>query len=157
MTTEVHSNPPAVWSHLTGLAGTWFGRTVLIPPSLIMLRITARLLFDPAHAIASTGVSLTTPEALTDMRVVGALTLTLALVIGSAVFSRRNLRAGHATVAVLMALVLAVRMFGFARDGTTLAMGDQRTKVVGEVVFLTLNAAAYVLETRRLRTTGVRP
>ena len=47
----------------------------------------------------------------------------------------------------LMGLVLAVRLFGFAHDGTTLAMGDQKVKFTGEIVFLTLNTLGFILQT----------
>jgi hypothetical protein len=60
---------------------------------------------------------------MTDMRVVGGLALTIALVIATSIPSPRRLRSGHLTVIALMGLVLAVRLFGFAHDGTTLAMG----------------------------------
>jgi hypothetical protein len=106
---------------------------------MVMFRVALRYIFDPVHAASTTGVSLTTPEALTDTRVVGSLTLTIVFVIASCLFSPRRMRWGHATVAIMMALILVVRLFGFAHDGTTLAMGDQKLKTVGEIVFLSLN------------------
>jgi hypothetical protein len=55
----------------------------------------------------------------------------------------------------MMALILAVRIFGFAIDGTTLAMGGQKFKFTGEVVFLTLNAIALAFQTRLSSHSGV--
>jgi hypothetical protein len=127
-------------------AGAWRSRLVLLPPLAILLRISARLIFDPTHAAASTGVSLSTPEALTDTRAVGGLALTVAAVVAAAVFSRRRLRMGHATIVVTMGSILAIRLFGFTADGTTLAMGDQKVKAAGEVTFLVLNAVAYAAQ-----------
>jgi hypothetical protein len=46
-----------------------------------------------------------------------------------------------------MASVLAVRLFGFAEDGTTLAMDTQKVKAGGEVLFLALNVIGYALQT----------
>jgi hypothetical protein len=59
----------------------------------------------------------------------------------------KQLRIGHGVVIALMASVLAVRLFGFAKDGTTLAMGTQKVKAGGEVLFLALNVIGYALQT----------
>src|SRR5579859_3170644 len=106
----------------------WLSRIVMIPPTLIMILIGFRYVGNPTQAASPTGVTLSTPEALTDTRVAGALALTVAFAIATSVFSQRRLRMGHAMVIALMALILAVRMFGFVEDGTTFAMGDQKVK-----------------------------
>ena len=134
---------------------SWLSRIVLIPPALIMILISIRFIGNPTHAVASTGVTLSTPEALTDMRALGALALTLAFVIGSSLVSARSLRRGHATVVALMALILALRLFGFAHDGTTLATADQTVKTIGEIVFLTLNTLGFALQTYLRRQTVI--
>jgi hypothetical protein len=130
-----------------GSLAPWLSRIVMVPPVIIMILIAVRCISDPIHALAATGVTLSTPEALTDMRVIGGLALTIALVIATAIPSPRRLRSGHLTVMALMGLVLAVRLFGFAHDGTTLAMGDQKVKFTGEIVFLTLNTLGFMLQT----------
>jgi hypothetical protein len=113
---------------------------------IILIVIGWRYIINPAHAASPTGVILGTPEALTDTRVVGAIALTVAFAIATSIASVGRLRIGHATVVTLMALVLAVRFFGFAQDGTTIATGDQRVKVIGEIVFLSLNAVGYFVQ-----------
>jgi hypothetical protein len=55
-----------------------------------------------------------------------------------------------------MASVLAVRMLGFSIDGTTLAMGTQKVKFTGEVVFLTLNSIALALQSFGSKHSGER-
>lgn len=130
-----------------GSLAPWLSRMVMGPPVIIMILIAVRCISDPVHALAATGVTLSTPEALTDMRVIGGLALTIALVIATSIPSPRRLRSGHLTVMALMGLVLAVRLFGFAHDGTTLAMGDQKVKFTGEIVFLTLNTLGFILQT----------
>jgi NAD(P)-dependent dehydrogenase (short-subunit alcohol dehydrogenase family) len=102
----------------------WVSRALLILPTLIMIMASTHYIRDPSHAASPTGVTLSTPEALTDTRVVGGITLTIVLILASAIVSERRLRTGHAIVIALMALVLAVRMFGFAEDGTRLEMGN---------------------------------
>ena len=120
----------------------------MAPPALTMVLIGLRFIVNPTHAVAAAGVTLSTPEAMTDTRVMGGLALTIALVLGSLIASRARLRTGHLTVIALMALILAVRLFGFAVDGTTLAMGDQKVKFTGEVVFLALNSIGFWLQGR---------
>jgi hypothetical protein len=129
------------------LIAPWFSRIVMAPPVIIMTLIGLRYIRNPIHAASPTGVALTTPEALTDTRVVGALALTIAFAIAGSIVSVSSLRLGHATVIALMGFILAVRFFGFSADGTTLAMGDQKVKVVGELVFLTLNALGLFFQT----------
>jgi len=133
----------------------WISRLFLLPPMIIMTRISLRCILDPVHAIAEAGVALSTPEALTDTRVIGGLTLTLGAIIAWAVFSHDRLRMGHVVVITLMALVLSVRMFGFVHDGTTLAMGTQKVKTSGEIVFLILNAVGFALQTYRMKRVGI--
>jgi hypothetical protein len=68
----------------------------------------------------------------------------------SAIFSRNRLRLGHAIVILVMGLVLVVRIAGFAIDGTTLSMGDELQKTIGEILFLVLNSAALFIQGKRL-------
>src|SRR6266851_6962287 len=53
----------------------WLSRLVMLPPVLVFSRIGIRFLTNPGHAIP--GVSLHTPEAFTDTRVIGARMVTL--------------------------------------------------------------------------------
>jgi cellobiose-specific phosphotransferase system component IIC len=132
----------------------WLSRLVLIPPTLIMILIGVRYIRNPSHAASPTGVALSTPEALTDTRVVGALALTVAFAVAASLVSRRSFKAGHAIVIALMAFIVAVRLFGFAKDGTTLAMGDQRVKMTGEILFLVLNTVAFSIQTYLAKPAG---
>jgi len=131
----------------------WLSRLFMGLPMLLLILIASRYITNPTHAAAPTGVSLSTPEALTDTRVVGALALTIVFAIAVCFFSSTRLRTGHAIVIAMMASILAVRMFAFAEDGTTLAMGDQKVKTIGEVVFLILNVIGLFLQTYLVKPT----
>jgi hypothetical protein len=120
-----------------------------------MALIGLRFITNPSQGAAATGVTLSTPEAITDTRVMGALALTIAFALATFISSRSRLRMGHITIVAMMLLILAVRIFGFAVDGTTLAMGGQKVKFTGELVFLTLNAIALALQTRLSGRSGV--
>jgi Domain of unknown function (DUF4345) len=133
-----------------------FSRMVMILPMLVMVLIAIRFISNPAHGAAPTGVTLSTPEAVTDTRVVGALALTIAFVLASAIVSSQRLRLGHLTVIALMAFILAVRLFGFAQDGTTFTTGTQKFKMTGELVFLALNTLGFALQIFVLRRNGAR-
>jgi hypothetical protein len=138
-----------------GLLAPLLSRIVMVPPMIIMALIGLRFITNPSQGVAATGVTLSTPEAITDTRVVGALALTIAFVLATLISSRSRLRMGNLTIVAMMLLILAVRIFGFAVDGTTLAMGGQKVKFTGEVVFLTLNGIALVLQTRLSGGNGV--
>jgi len=135
----------------------WLSRLFMGLPMLLLMLISFRYITNPRYAAAPTGVTLSTPEALTDTRVVGALALTIVFAIAVCFFSTRRLRTGHAIVIAMMAFILAVRMFGFVEDGTTLAMGDQKVKTVGEVVFLVLNTIGFFLQTYLVKPTREQP
>lgn len=125
-------------------AAPWLSRAVMLPPAFVFTVITLRYLTDPAHAIS--GSSLNTPEALTDTRVIGAWMLTLLILLVTFLASRQRLWLGHLQLSVFMGATLVLRIFGFMRDGTTLATGNQRPITIVEIVFLTLNTAGLLLQ-----------
>ena len=155
-TTSVSSvNLGQIEKKKAGFLTQLFSRIVTIPPTMIMILIGMRFIVHPNRGLAETGVTLSTPEAVTDTRVMGALALTIAFVLAQFLFSRSRSRAANVTVIALMGAVLAVRMFGFSIDGTTLAMGTQKVKLTGEVVFLTLNSIALALQSFGSKQIGV--
>jgi len=131
----------------------WLSRLVMLPPILVLTLISIRFLTNTGHAIP--GAMLTTPEAFTDTRVMAAWMMTMLAMLLLFVSSQKRLWLGHLQIALLMGLVLVVRIFGFAHDGTTLAMGNQKPITVAEIVFLTLNLLGLFLQNRVLKQTGV--
>jgi hypothetical protein len=125
----------------------WFSRMAMLPPGFVLTMITFRFFTDPAHA--TPGVTLRTPEAFTDTRVIGAWTLTFLAMLVTFLVSRSRLWLGHLQLACFLGLTLAARVFGFMTDGTTLAMGNQRFITIMEIVFLTLNAVGLALQMRQ--------
>jgi hypothetical protein len=126
----------------------------MFPPVLVFALISVRFLTNPGHA--TPGVTLNTPEAFTDTRVIGAWMVTLLTLLVTFLLSGR-LWLGHLELAVFMGVTLLVRVFGFVNDGTTLAMGNQRAITIVEIVFMTLNLLGLVVQTRLLRHSGVKP
>ena len=125
----------------------------MLPPILVLTLISIRFLTNTSHAIP--GVTLNTPESFTDMRVLAGWVMTLLAMLLLFVSSQKRLWLGHLQIALLMGLVLAVRIFGFAHDGTTLAMGNQKPITIAEIVFLTLNLLGLFLQNRVLKQTEV--
>ena len=130
----------------------WLSRVVMVPPVLILSVITLRYFTNPAHA--TSGVTLNTPEAFTDTRVLGAWTLTLLAMLVTFLLSRARLWLGHLQLVAFMGITLVVRIFGFMHDGTTLAMGNQRVITIMEIVFLILNAAGLAIQARLFKQSG---
>ena len=133
----------------------WLSRLVMFPPVIIFTAVSLRYFRNPASAI--TGATLSTPEAFTDTRVLGAWTLTLLVMLVTFLFSKERLWLGHLQLAFFMAAVLVTRVFGFLPDGTTLAMGNQRFITIAETVLLTLNALGLLLQMRLRNQSEARP
>jgi len=127
----------------------WLSRIVMLRPGMVFPLISVRFLTNPGHA--TPGVSLNTPEALTDTRVIGAWMVTLLTILITFLVSERRLWLGHLQLAVFMGVTLVIRIFGFMNDGTTLAMGNQRAITIVEIVFLTLNTVGLIVQTRLIK------
>jgi hypothetical protein len=132
----------------------WLSRLIMLPPVLVFSLISIRFLTTPGHA--TPGVSLHTPEAITDTRVIGAWMVTLLIMLITFLVSENRLWLGHLQLAAFMGVTLVVRILGFMNDGTTLAMGNQRPITIVEIVFLVLNTLGLVVQTRLLKQSGVR-
>lgn len=132
----------------------WLSRFVMFPPVIIFSAISLRYFTNPANAVA--GATLSTPEAFTDTRLLGAWTLTLLIMLITFLSSKDSLWLGHLQLVFFMGATLTVRVFGFMHDGTTLAMGNQRVITIAETVLLTLNAAGLWLQIRARKQSGVK-
>jgi hypothetical protein len=71
-------------------------------------------------------------------------TLVVTLIV--CLLSENRLWLGHLQLIAFMGMTLAVRVFGFIHDGTSLAMGNQRTITIVETVFLALNALGLAVQ-----------
>ena len=127
----------------------WLSRLIMLPPVLVFTLISIRFFTNPGHA--TPGVTLNTPEAFTDTRVIGAWMVTLLSMLITFLFSEDRLWLGHLQLAIFMGVTLVVRIFGFMNDGTTLAMGNQRPITTVEIVFLALNTLGFIAQTRSIR------
>ncbi|HJS99298.1 MAG TPA: hypothetical protein VJ756_09410 [Terriglobales bacterium] len=122
----------------------WLSRIVVLPPIFVFTLIGVRFLTNPSHAIP--GVILNGPEAFTDTRVLAAWMATLVVTLIVCLLSENRLWLGHLQLIAFMGMTLAVRVFGFIHDGTSLAVGNQRTITIVETVFLALNALGLAVQ-----------
>ena len=145
-TTTMNAATPLVDTGRRWTFAPWLSRLVMFPPILVFTLISIRFVSNPGNA--TPGVTLSTPEAFTDTRVIGAWMVTLLSMLITFLSSEDRLWLGHLQLAIFMGITLAVRVFGFMNDGTTLAMGNQRAITIVEIVFLALNTLGLVVQTR---------
>jgi hypothetical protein len=148
-TSTMNATPPLAHTRSLPSFAPWLSRLIMLPPVLVFALISIRFLTNPGHA--TPGVILNTPEAFTDTRAIGAWMVTLLSMLLTFLFSEDRLWLGHLQLTIFMGVTLVVRIFGFMYDGTTLAMGNQRPITIVEIVFLTLNAVGFIVQTRLIR------
>lgn len=124
----------------------WLNRLILFVVSVLFSLIAFRYIFDPVGATSPFKISLGTPAAVTNMRVVGAMFLGIAIVSLTCLVSIKRHLAGLAVFVPIIVVVTAVRIFGFLVDGS-----DHATLHVlkPEVVLLVLSSVGLYLEFRR--------
>jgi len=148
-TSTMNATTPLARTGMMWNFAPWLSRIVMLPPIAVFTLIGIRFLTNPGHA--TPGVTLNAPKAFTDTRVLGAWMVTMVIMLIVFLLSENRLWLGNVQLTVFMGVTLAVRVFGFANDGTTLAMGNQRTITIVETVFPVLNALGVVLQTRLFR------
>lgn len=108
----------------------WFSRVVMLPPAFVFTVITLRYFRDPGHAIA--GMSLRSPEAFTDTRVIGAWMLTLLVLLMTFFVSKQRLWLGNLQLAVFMGATLALRArWHDSGDGQSTPYHHRRDRLPG--------------------------
>jgi hypothetical protein len=112
----------------------WFGRAVLLAATLLFVAIGSKFVFDPRHAAAASGITLTVPLGFTNTRAgFGGFPLAFAAVLAFCLASPGRLRAGLGFVVAVAATILAVRIVGSASDGTLV---DSLRLIAPETVLL---------------------
>ena len=125
----------------------WFNRLLLIAATFIMTMIALRNLRDPIGATLPMGIVLTSPTAITVVRVgFGGFPLGFAMALLGCLIATRRLLTGVSLVAAVIGAATVARIQGLLLDGVT----PYNLALLGpEVVLLTLSVVAIVLEHRR--------
>jgi fucose permease len=130
----------------------WFDRLLLVAATFIMTMIALRNLRDPIGATLPVGIVLTSPTAMTVVRVgFGGFPLGFAMALLGCLIATRRLLTGVSLVAAVIGAATVARIQGLVVDGITpynLAL------LRPEIVLLTLSLVAIVLERRRRQQAG---
>src|SRR5919109_2020928 len=95
----------------------WFNRVVLGGATILFSLIGVRYIADPVGEVAPHAITLGSAEAITMMRVSGAVFVGIAAILFASLFSERRIRDGIAILAVISIAVTAVRIFRLVGDG----------------------------------------
>jgi hypothetical protein len=125
----------------------WLSRLVVLAVAGLFTMISVKFVLDPQHAAASSGITLDTAIGTTNTRAgFGGFPLGIAALLLFCLFSSRRLLAALASIATLAGVILAVRLFGAAQDGT---FGQSAHLLIPETVIVVVSLLAALMETRR--------
>jgi Domain of unknown function (DUF4345) len=124
----------------------WLSRLILFGVSVLFSLIAFRYISDPVGATSPFKISLGTPAAVTNMRVVGAMFLGVAIISVACLISIKRHLTGLAVFVPIIVVVTAVRILGAMVDGPD---HDTLQVLRPEVVLLVLSSIGLFLEFRR--------
>jgi peptidoglycan/LPS O-acetylase OafA/YrhL len=125
----------------------WLARLVILAVAALFAMISYKFVSDPQHAAAASGITLDSAIGTTNTRAgFGGFPLGFAVLLVFSLFSSRRLLAALAAIATLAAVILAVRLYGAAQDGT---FGESAHLLIPEAAILAVSLAAALMETRR--------
>jgi hypothetical protein len=127
----------------------WFNRLLLVAATFIMTMIAARNLWDPIGATQPMGIVLSSPTAVTVVRVgLGGFPFGLAVALFGSLISAERLLAGVYLLLAVIGAATVARVQGIVLDGPTpYNVGLLRP----EVLLCVLSIVGIVLERRRRR------
>jgi hypothetical protein len=127
----------------------WFNRLLLLAATFIMTMIALRTLRDPIGSTLPMGIVLSSPAAITVVRVgFGGFPLGFAVALVGCLVSTRRLLGGLLLLASIMAAATITRLQGIVLDGAT---PYNVALLAPEIAFCVLSAVGIVLERRRRR------
>ena len=125
----------------------WLSRLLILAVAGLFAMISFKFVLDPQHAAASAGLTLDSAIGTTNTRAgFGGFPLGFAVLLVFCLFSSRRLLPALASIATLAAVILAVRLYGAAHDGT---FGQSAHLLIPEAAILVLSLTAALMETRR--------
>lgn len=122
----------------------WLSRLVLLFATVLFTLIGQKFVLDPAGAVREAGIALNTQLALTTVRAsFGAFPLGCATVLLTCLLSNRRVRLGLWFNLILIGVVLLVRLYGIALDGT---LAENQRVLTAEAVLLSITLIALALD-----------
>jgi hypothetical protein len=125
----------------------WLSRAVILAVAGLFTMISVKFVLDPRAAAAAAGITLESAIGYTNTRAgFGGFPLGFAAILVFCSFSSRRLLAALAFIATIAAVILAVRLYGAALDGT---FGESMHLLVPEAAILVVSLFGALMETRR--------
>jgi hypothetical protein len=127
----------------------WFGRLIVLAVAGLFTMISLKFVLDPQHAAASAGITIAPGIGTTNTRAgFGGFPLGFAAILLFCLFSPRRLLAALSSIATVAAVILAVRLFGAARDAT---FADSAHLLIPEALIFIVSLLAAAIEAGRRR------
>jgi len=127
----------------------WIGRLIVLAVAGLFMMISLKFVLDPQHAAASAGITIAPGIGTTNTRAgFGGFPLGFAAILLFCLFSPRRLLAALSSIAAVAAVILAVRLFGAARDAT---FAGSAHLLIPEAAILVVSLLAAAIEAGRRR------
>src|SRR5580765_6776228 len=97
----------------------WLSRLIILAVAALFVMISVKFIFDPQGAAAASGLTIDSAVGSTNARAgFGGFPLGFALILIFCLFSTRRLLPALASITIVSAVILVVRLYGAQRDGT---------------------------------------
>ena len=133
--------------------GPWVSRALLVLPAALFVFLGLKYFGDPVGTTAADSISLASPAAITDMRVVGSMFLACGLITVFFLTSQDRVLRGLRFVLTVVGTVTFARLYGLVVDG---APASTVTKLRMEIILLSVFALGLIFETLRRRRQNTR-
>jgi hypothetical protein len=125
----------------------WLSRLIILVVVGLFTMISLKFVFDPQQAAANSGIIIQSSVGYTNTRAgFGGFPLGFAAILVFCLFSSRRLLAALWSIATVAAVILAVRLYGAAQDGT---FSQSAHILIPETVLLVIALLGAVMETKR--------
>jgi hypothetical protein len=130
----------------------WLNRFIILTAAALFTLISLKFVLDPRQAAASAGITPETAVGFTNLRAgFGGFPLGFAAILVFCLLSTRRHLAALAAIATIVAVILAVRIYGAAQDGT---YAESAHLLIPETVMVLVSLLGVLMETRRRSLAG---
>ena len=130
----------------------WFGRLIVLAVAGLFTMVSLKFILDPQHAAANAGITVAPGLGTTNTRAgFGGFPLGFAVILVFCLFSVAPAAGGASSIATVAAVILAVRLFGAARDAT---FAQSAHLLISEAAIFVGFPGCAAVEARRRRLPG---
>jgi hypothetical protein len=127
----------------------WLSRLIILAVAGLFAAISFKFVLDPQHAAASAGIGLESAVGTTNARAgFGGFPLGFAAILLFCLFFARLLLPALASIATVGMVILAVRLYGAAQDGT---FSESAHLLIPEAAIVLAALLGVLMETMRAR------